>query len=175
MNAASNPVVTGLSARWLAWRAAAGQRWRALAVRERRAVIAAALFIGVLLVWLLALQPALRTLREAPAQIATLDLQLQEMRALAAEAATLRGATPISPNQAAAALEAATRQLGAKGRLVVQGDRATLHVDGIDAASLQQWLEAARGAARARPIELQVVRGATGYSGSLVVGLGAGR
>lgn len=66
------------------------QRWQALAPRER---LGATLGLGLLLVflvWSLAVQPALKTLRTAPAQQATLDAQLAQMQRLAAEASELR-------------------------------------------------------------------------------------
>lgn len=161
--------------RWSNLRNAVANRWKALAEREKWAVIIAGAVLAIAVVWLVGVQPALRSLREAPAQIDALDAQLLEMRDLAAEAGTLRDATPVSTSQAIAALEAASKQLGSTGRLVVQGDRATLNLNGADTRSLQQWLEIARSAARARPIEMQLVRGPNGYSGSLVLGLGGGR
>ncbi|HJW12347.1 MAG TPA: type II secretion system protein GspM, partial [Albitalea sp.] len=100
------------------------ERWRAFAPRERLALGAALILIGVFIVWSIAVQPALRTLREAPVQIDRLDIQLQQMQRLAAESKTLRGAAPVSPGQAAVALKSATERLGDKGRLLMQGDRA---------------------------------------------------
>ena len=157
-----------------AWRTSLQQRWQALAGRERSAVALALVFVGSLLLWMLALQPALRTLREAPAQINSVDAELQAMRALAEETTRLRAAPPVSTNQAVAALNAATERLGAKGRLSLQGDRATLTLSSVDTESLRQWLELARSAARARPVEAQLSRGPSGYSGTLVVSLGGG-
>ncbi len=151
-----------------------GERWRALAQRERRAVLGAGLVLGLGLLWMIGLQPALHTLRQAPVQIEALDAELQTMRALAAETGGLRGATPVSRSQAVAALEAATQGMGAGARLTMQGDRATLTFAGADASALRQWLELARSAARVRPLELQMSHGPKGYSGTLVVGLGAG-
>lgn len=149
-------------------------RWQALAPRERAMIGWAAAALGALLLWLVAVQPALRSLREVPAQIDAVDAQLQAMRALAAETTGLRGATPVSTAQAVAALTAATERLGSKGRLAVQGDRATLTLTAVDTDALRTWLELARSAARARPVEAQLSRGPTGYTGSLVVTLGAG-
>jgi len=79
--AATGPV----GARLAPWRA----RWHALGLRERRLVLLAAAVLGTYLVWLLAWQPACHTARTAPAQIAALDAQLQQMQALAAEADVL--------------------------------------------------------------------------------------
>ncbi len=175
MSASNAIAATPASSRITSFRAAAGERWRALAQRERRAVIGASLVLGLTLLWLVALQPALRSLRVAPAQIETLDGELQIMRALASETSSLRGATPVSRNQAVAALEAATQGLGPTAKLSLQGDRATLTFSNADAVMLRQWLELGRSAARVRPLELQMSRGANAYSGSLTVSLGASK
>lgn len=156
------------------WRSALNQRWQAMAERERRAVALAIGFLGILLLWAVGIQPALRTLKEVPPQINRVDIDLQTMRALADETTSLRGAPPVTSTQAVAALNSATERLGAKGRLSIQGDRATLTLSSVDTESLRQWLELARSAARARPIEAQLSRGPAGYSGTLVVNVGGG-
>lgn len=132
----------------------------------------AALAVLALVVWLLLLQPALRTLREAPAELDRLDQQLQQMQLAAGEVQGLRGAAPVPTEQAAAALRAATAQLGDKAKLVVQGDRATVTFTGAPSEVLRAWLGEARSAARARPLEAQLLKAASGYSGSITVGIG---
>jgi general secretion pathway protein M len=146
-------------------------RWTALAGRERRLV---GLAVGVLLlflVWMLAVQPAWRTLGSAPAQMDALDAQWQTMQRLALDARTLRATPPVSPEQSAAALKAATERLGDKGRLALQGERAVLTVTGASPAQLRDWLAEARSGARARPLEATLQRSAAGFSGTLVVAL----
>jgi len=155
-------------------RAQAGERWRAFAPRERLAIGAALALIGVYLVWAIAVQPAWRTLREAPAQLDRLDAQLQQMQRLAAESKTLRGAAPVPPGQAAVALKSATERLGEQGRIVLQGDRATLTLNGVQGEALRAWLSEARSAAHARALDVQLTRSAQGYAGSVVVSLGGG-
>jgi general secretion pathway protein M len=155
-------------------RAQLAARWRALAPRERRALSVAGIGIALLLVWWIAVQPALRTLREAPAQIDRLDAQLQQMQRMAVESRELRSAPTVSAEQSAAALKAATDRLGDRARLTVQGDRATLTLSGIDGGRLRAWLAEARSGARARTIDAQLTRGAQGYQGTLVVALGGG-
>jgi general secretion pathway protein M len=167
--ASSSPALRG---RTDAWRSVAVERWRALARREQTAVIVAASLVALVLVWMLGVQPAWRTWREAPARIEALDTQLQFMQALATEAGSLKGAAPVSQSQARAALEAATSRLGTVGRLNVQGDRATLTLTGVDAPMLREWLEAARSAARARPVEAQLTRSGDAYAGTLTVSMG---
>ncbi len=149
-------------------------RWQALAARERRLVGAAAVLLLGLAIWLTLLGPALRTLRGAPARLEQLESAVLRQRALAVEAATLRNTPPVSAAQAANALNTATERLGTAGRLVVQGERASLQLTGVEAPALQAWLAEARSAARARPVEMQLTRGQRGLSGSVVVSLGAG-
>jgi len=157
---------------WTApWRA----RWRALAPRERRGLRIAAWVVGMFLLWALAIAPAWRTVRAAPAQLDQLDAQLQGMRRQANEARELRAIAPLSGSQAAAALRTASEALGSAGRLQIVGDRATLTLTGVNGTQLRDWLAEARSAARARPTEANLTRGPQGYSGSVLVVLpGAG-
>lgn len=149
--------------------------WRALTQRDRRMARLGALAVGASLFWLIGVQPALRTLREAPPTIERLDAELQQMQVLAAESRTLRAAPPVAPAQAAAAMTAAVSRLGDKARLVLQGERASVTFSGADGETLRSFLAEARSTARARPVEAQLVRGAKGYDGTLVLSLGAGR
>jgi general secretion pathway protein M len=152
--------------------AALQARWRGLAAREQMLLALAAAAITLLLLWLLAVQPAWRTLSRAPAEIDRLDAQLQTMQALATEAQELRTAPPVTPDQATEALKAATTRLGDKARLMMQGERAVLTLNGIGSGALRDWLAEARAGARARPLEANLTRSTQGYSGTLVVGLG---
>lgn len=147
-------------------------RWRSLARREQVLVGVAAAVVALVLVWLVAVQPAWRTLARAPAEIDTLDAQLQAMQRLAAEAQELRAAPPVTPDQAAAALKAATARLGEKARLTLQGERAVLTLNGVGTGALRDWLAEARAGARARPLEANLTRASQGYNGALVVGIG---
>jgi general secretion pathway protein M len=131
-----------------------------------------AIVLGLFVVWNLAVQPALQTVREAPAQLDRLDAQYQQMQRIAAETVGLRGATRVSQSQAGLALKAAADRLGERGKLTLQGDRATLTLSGVSPEALRAWLVEARSGARARPIEAQWQRGPQGYSGTLVVTFG---
>ncbi len=146
--------------------------WRALSRRDRRLATLGACAVAALALWGLGVQPALRTLREAPLAIERLDAELQQMQLLAAESASLRAAPPVAPAQASAALKAAVARLGDKARLSIQGERATVSVSGVDGAMLRSLIAESRSAARARPVEAQLVRGAKGYDGTLVFALG---
>lgn len=148
------------------------QRWAALNERERLVVGTLALLLVVLVVWLVAVRPAMRTLAQAPAQRARLDEQMLQMQALQAEAGELRKMPPVPQSQAEQVIRSATEQLGAKGRVQMQGGRATLTLTNATGEDLRQWLVQARGGARARPAEMQLTRGDGGYSGTLVVTYG---
>lgn len=147
--------------------------WMSMAPRERLWLTVVAWILALLLIWLVAVQPAWRTLARAPAQIDAMDAQLQVMQRQASEVQALRGAAPVTPDQAAAALAAATARLGDKAKLSVQGERATLTLNGVGTSALRDWLAEARVGARARPIEANLTRAAAGLSGTLVLGLGA--
>lgn len=148
------------------------QWWRTLPARERRLVALAAGVVLLALLWWLALQPALQTLRTAPAAIEAAEAQLRTMQRLAAEAAELRSTPPVNGEQAAAALRAATERLGEQAKLSLQGDRAVLTLNGISTSQLRDWLAEARSGARARPVEASLLRSGPGYSGTLVVAIG---
>jgi len=152
-------------------RAQAGQLWRSRAPRERQLIAAGAIALAALLVWLIAVQPALKTLRETPAELDRLDLQLQQMQLAAFESAGLRSASPVPPAQASEAVRAATERLGGKGKVALQGDRAVLTFSGVPFEAVRNWLGEVRSAARARPVEAQLLKGASGYSGSITITL----
>jgi general secretion pathway protein M len=145
--------------------------WRGMALRERRLLALAAALLVFLLLWLLAVRPAWRTIHDAPQQIDALDVQLQTMQRSASEATELRSAPPVNAAQATAALKSATERLGDKGKLLLQGDRAVLTLKEVGTGALNDWLAEARSGARARPLEVTLSRVAQGYSGSLVVAL----
>lgn len=152
---------------------AARALWLSLAQRERTALLVVAWVLVLLLVWLLAVQPAWRTLARAPAELDAMDSQLQLMQGQAAEVQALRGAAPVTPDQVGATLAAASARLGDKAKLAVQGERATLTLNGLSPAALRDWLAEVRAGARARPIEANLTRAASGFSGTLVLALGA--
>lgn len=148
--------------------------WKGLTRRDQQLVLLAGGVVALALLWLIAVQPAIRTLRTAPTSIDLLETQLQQMQRLAAESRELRDLPTVSPAQAGIALRAASDRLGAKAKLTVVGDRATLTLNGVEATPLITWLGEARSAARARPVEAQLTRGPQGYSGTVIVQLGGG-
>ena len=95
-------------------------RWAALGAREKRYVTILAWLLGALLLWLVALQPALRAVRAAPARLDQLDAQMQQMQRLAGEARGLRGTPPVGATQAQAAVKAAGEGLEGAARTTLE-------------------------------------------------------
>lgn len=146
--------------------------WRARLPRERLLLAAGAAALALFIGWNLLVQPAWKVVRAAPSQLDQLDRQLQQMQAAASEVEALRAVPAVTTVQAVTALKAATERLGIKGRLSLQGERATLTLSGASPEALRAWLGEARSGARARPVEAQLTRAAQGYSGNIVVSLG---
>jgi len=169
MNAGSR---MAMPAAWTAQGEALRARWRALSPRDRRLAWSMLWLMAAFLLWAVALQPAWRTLRDAPARIEALETQTQTMRALASEAREFRSAPALSVEASTQALKSASDRLGKSGRLSLQGDRAVLTLTGASSEQLRDWLAEARSGARARPVEAQLSRNAQGYSGSVVLSLG---
>jgi general secretion pathway protein M len=165
--ASTSPALISLRQQAATW-------WQARVKRERQAIVLVVTVIVLFLIWTIAVQPALKTVRAAPAQLDALDAQLQQMQRIAAESRNLRNSAPVGSVQAGIALKAATDRLGEKARLNLQGDRAVLTLTGVTPEALRGWLTEARSGARARPSEAQLQRGPNGYTGTLTVTIGAG-
>ena len=159
------PALASLQQQTLAW-------WRSRVLRERQMMVLVLVVLGLFAGWTLLVQPAWHTLREAPAQLDLLDSQLHQMQGVATESQALRAIPPVSPGQAGQALTSASDRLGERGKLTLQGDRATLKLTNVSPDALRAWLSEARSGARARPVEAQLQRAPSGYSGMLVVTLG---
>ena len=148
-------------------------RYARLDARERQMVVIIAAAVTFLVVWFALVRPAMNTLESAPALRAQADAQLLQMQAIANEAKQLRALPPVPSTVAEQVLKSATDELGGKAKLSVQGERATLSVTGINGEELRKWLLQARGGARARPIEANLMRAGDGYNGTLVVSIGS--
>jgi len=124
-------------------------------------------------VWLVALGPAVATLRGAEEQRRALDAQLQHMRSLQAQAQALQSQPKLGYDEALRLLEQAVRQrLGATARMVVVGDRVNITLTGTAPDALAQWLTQARVNARALPSEARLSRNPAGlWEGTLVLTL----
>lgn len=155
-------------------------RWRLLAHREQRLLLAALALVVLALLWALALAPALATLKAAQQQRVLLDAQWQQMQRLQAQAKVLQAQPPLSFADARRLLEASVKPLGATAQLAITGERVTISFKGITADALAQWLAQVRLNARAVPSEARLLRAAAlagaapgGWNGTLVLSLSA--
>ena len=138
------------------------QRWEALANREQRMVLGAAMLVSAALLWWIALGPALSTLRLAKIQHTQLDAQLQQMQSLKAQATALAAMPKVSIDDARRTLESSLKQsLSASAQLTVVGNRATVTLKGASPDALAQWLLQARINARAVPSEVRLLKAAS--------------
>ena len=144
-------------------------RWEQLAPREQVLVALMAVLVLGALLWLLALAPALRTVRSAPAQLAVLENQWQSMQGLAAQARAIQGRAPVTREEAVRELEASVRQrLGGNAQLTLAADRATVVLKGAAPQALAPWLSHTRLKARVVASQASLVRGPTGWDGTVV-------
>lgn len=148
-------------------------RWEGLRPREQAMVAVAALAVAAALVWLVALGPALSTLRTAEVQRRALDAQLQHMRGLQQQAQALQSQPKQGYDEALRALEASIKQsLGTTARTLIAGERVTVTLAGTAPDALAQWLTQARVNARALPGEARLYRNSAGlWEGTLVLTL----
>ncbi len=152
-------------------RAQANARWRALSPREQRSVSVLAALLVVLLFWSIAIAPALNTLRDSNHHRAQIGQQQAHMLALQAQAQALQTRTPLARDEALRNLQGLTP--GAQMQLNVQGDRVTVQLKAVPAATLANWLAQARSQAQALPVEAHLTRSNTAmtWDGSLVMSL----
>jgi general secretion pathway protein M len=129
--------------------------------------------VAVALVWLVALGPALATLRTAETQHRAADAQLQQMRGLQAQAQALQSQPKQNHDEALRQLEASVRQrLGTTARMSAVGDRVTMTLSATPPEALAQWLTQARVDAHALPSDAHLTRNAAGqWDGTVVLTL----
>jgi general secretion pathway protein M len=150
-------------------------RWTAMAPRERQMAQVAAALVLLVVVVMVFIRPALKSVQQTPVQLREVSSQVGRMRNLADEAQALRQQPPVPPAQAEAALKAATERLGASARLSMQGDRASVEFNKVLGASLADWMAEVRAAARVRPLEANLSQAEPGhYSGTMVLGFAPG-
>ena len=143
-------------------RATLKTRWDSLAPRERTMLAGAMVVVALAFVWWVLLGPALSTLRAANAQHRELDVQLQAMHKLQAEALALQNQPKMSYDDALRALETSvTQRLAGTGQLNVVGERATVTLRSAQPETLARWLTQARVNARAVPSEVRLSRNPT--------------
>ena len=148
-------------------------RWESLAPREKTLAGGAAAILAAALLWLVAIGPALGTLRSAEEQHRILDAQLQRMRSLQAQAQALQAQPKQNHDEALRLLELSVRQqLGTSARTMIAGERVTVTLSATPPDTLAQWLAQARANARALPSEAHLTRNASGlWEGTVVLTL----
>lgn len=132
--------------------------------RERRGVAAAAVVVGLAVLWWVLLAPALRTLRAAPSEIARLETQLAQMRQWATEAEALRQAPrrPPPTDFAGTVSQRVKRALGDKTQVVALPNEVRLITPNVPPATLLALLQDVDDSAQARVSEMTLTRNADG-------------
>ena len=138
-------------------RAQVQARWQALSPREQRAVSVLGALLGVLLLWSIAIAPALNTLSDSDNRRAQISQQQAHMLALQYQAQALQTRTPLSRDEALRNLQGLTP--GAQMQLNVQGERVSVQLKSVPAPTLANWLAQARSQAQALPVEAHLTRG----------------
>lgn len=146
-------------------------RWAQASVREQRLLSATVALLALALVWFVALRPALTTLRTAQTQGPLLRTQLQSMLQLQAQAQLLQTQAQAPAAQPKEVLASALGTLGPTASLSLQGERATVTLEGSSADALAQWLTEVRLNMHARPVELHLSQSQGLWSGSVVLQL----
>ena len=142
--------------------------------RQRLKYLALGLFLSLLWFWNIA--PALKTYREAPQQLAQLELQSHYLKSLQTQAVALQKAPRMNAQNASAALQqTATEILGSSAKLNLEAGRATLNLTPTSADTLAQFLASARIKAYALPVEAQLQKTKTAdqalWRGTLILSL----
>jgi general secretion pathway protein M len=133
--------------------------WANLGKREQRLVSMAGTLVSLALLWVIAIAPALKTLRSASKEHAMVDAQVQSMKLQAEQATSLRAQRALSYDESLRNMESSVKQtLGAGATLSVNDTRASLALKGVSADALALWLSQARINARVVPSEARLQR-----------------
>jgi len=146
-------------------------RWQALSAREQRGLSVLGALLAAILFWSIVIAPALNTLRDSDNRRAQIGQQHAHMLALQAQAQALQTRVPLSRDEALRQLQSLTPS--AQIQLNVQGDRVSVQLKAVPAATLAQWLSQARSQAQALPVEAHITRSnaTMTWDGSLVLNL----
>ncbi|MCZ8252322.1 MAG: type II secretion system protein GspM [Hylemonella sp.] len=143
--------MTGLHALW-------PDRWHALPARDQRRWRILALGAGALLLWLVLLAPAWRTVQGASQRHALLDRQLETMQRLQRSLEQLRDQPRASPTARVQALEATLARLGSGVQLRVAQGQLTLTLRQVPAGVLADWLLESRAQTGMEAVEARLTR-----------------
>jgi general secretion pathway protein M len=140
------------------------RRWQALSPREQHGISLLGALLAVLLFWSIAIAPALNTLRDSDNRRMHIGQQQAHMMALQAQAQALQTRTPLSRDEALRNLQGLTPST--QMQLLVQGDRVTVQLKAVPAATLANWLTQARNQAQVLPVEAHLTRGHVTHTNS---------
>ena len=130
---------------------------QSMPLKDRQRLLALGLVLLALMLWTWQISPALKTLRDMPAQLAQLQDQTQKLKLMQAQAHALQKSPRVQAKDARTLLQkVATDHLGNGARINIEGTRATLTLSRVSAESLAQFLALARTQAQALPIEAQL-------------------
>ena len=139
-------------------------RLQALSPREQRSLALVASALGLVVVWLIAVAPALNALEESSQRRTQLTQQHAHLLGLQAKAQSLQKQTPLSRDEALRRLQSTMLTPGMQ--LNVQGERVSLQLKAVPASALAQWLTQARTQAQALPLEAHLTRNASASAGA---------
>jgi general secretion pathway protein M len=153
---------------------ALAQWWQRVSPREQRLIQVAAAVLGLSLLWWLGIAPALKVLKQAPAQHQKLDAQLQTMQQLQAQTQNLRAQKALSASEAKELLTQSLKPLAEHAQMVVQVQRVNISLNQVAPEALSQLLATLRQNARMAPIEAHLQRNPAGtWEGALILQLPA--
>lgn len=149
---------------------------QSLPEKDRKLIQYLALALAFSLLWFWNIAPALKTYQEAPLQLAQLERQTENLKALQAQALALQKAPRVKVQNVGAVLQQASSEiLGNGAKLNLEASRATLTLNNVSAEALAQFLAAARTQAQAMPIEAKLQKNKTGtvevWRGTLILSL----
>ncbi|MDT8992559.1 type II secretion system protein GspM [Curvibacter sp. APW13] len=148
--------------------------WRQRDPREQTLLALAGAVLALALVWMLALAPALKTLRQHDARVAELQGTLSRMQALQAQAQALQAqaGSAIDANLAQQALQQQTTALlGKQADLSLRAGGASVTLRTVTPAALARWLTSVRAEAHAKVELARLQRSGEGWSGTVQLSL----
>jgi len=147
--------------------AQAKSKWASLPDRDKALIRIASILVIGLLVWSVALAPALRTIRTFDAKHKAQELQLQRMLNLQTQAQSMQNLPLVSQAAAVTAIEASIDQaFGNRAEVILSGNNATVNVRGVSPEDLAKWLTNIRTNARTIAIQARLTRTNAGWNGS---------
>ena len=149
---------------------------QSLPEKDRKLIQYLALAMAFSLLWFWNIAPALKTYQEAPLQLAQLERQTENLKALQAQALALQKAPRVKVQSVGAVLQqSSTEILGNGAQLNLEASRATLTLNNVSAEALAQFLAAARTQAIALPTEAKLQKSQAGglevWRGTLILNL----